>query len=740
MTELTVTSYHDYSKDVLSGISDITFSTATTAIFSPLQFDGIQISQNVNITGDNGPDTLIIQWPLPSVQTVDTFSAAGWTFSNFDSGVVLFDGTDDNEDIIGSSQNDSISGGGGADTLQGGAGIDTLNGGSGNDIYYLSDVHQLPGFPLRFAFDSVIEDVNGGNDAVVVQKAGIVASYALPVNIENGGVRGTDPFALYGNELDNYLGANDYGDTLAGGDGNDTLVPGLGADSLDGGPGFDSVTFKYSNPVNVNLATGNGSGGFAAGDIFTGIEGILGSPGDDTLSGDNNANVLNGLGGNDILRGRGGNDTLRCGDPGGTLNGGAGDDVLISLGGSIAGGSWKFIGGPGADSLVGTTDATDFDLADYSTSGAAVNINLAGRTGSGGDAAGDTLIGMDAVVGSAHNDTLLGDANINILKGLDGDDIVDGLAGTDSIGGGKGNDTLDGGIGDDSLFGGGDNDVLTGGPGADSLVGGNGFDSADYSGSSAAVNINLAAGSGSGGDAVGDTLIGIEKVIGSSSGDTLSGDGGANVLVGNGGGDLLDGNKGNDTLNGGGGNDSLKGGAGNDRANGGGGADRISGSGGGDTVNGNVGNDHLVGGTGADLLNGGIGGDSLFGGTGSDVLRGGAGRDKLNGGGGHDTIVGGAGNDRLVGGAMTDTFTFAGNFSHDTISDFSANNHEKIDLSGVSGITGFHNLVTHHLNAGPVADSVVIDDGAGDSIVLLGFTTDDFGAGQPISGADFIFA
>ena len=89
---------------------------------------------------------------------------------------------------------------------------------------------------------------------------------------------------------------------------------------------------------------------------------------------------------------------------------------------------------------------------------------------------------------------------------------------------------------------------------------------------------------------------------------------------------------------------------------------------------------------------------------------------------------------------MTDTFSYSANLGHDTISDFSADDNEKIDLSGVSGITGFHNLITHHLKPGPLANSVAIDEGAGSSIVLLAFKRGDFGAGQPISRSDSVFA
>lgn len=57
--------------------------------------------------------------------------------------------------------------------------------------------------------------------------------------------------------------------------------------------------------------------------------------------------------------------------------------------------------------------------------------------------------------------------------------------------------------------------------GADLLDGGAGSDVADYFLSAAAVAIDLAAGTASGGDAEGDTLVSIESVIGTDFGDTL---------------------------------------------------------------------------------------------------------------------------------------------------------------------------------------------------------------------------
>ena len=118
----------------------------------------------------------------------------------------------------------------------------------------------------------------------------------------------------------------------------------------------------------------------------------------------------------------------------------------------------------------------DEDTASYAGSAAAVMVNLGTGTASGGDAEGDTLSGVEHVEGSAHGDTLTGDDNANRLFGL-------------------------GGV--DRLLGGAGNDVLEGGAGADVLDGGADEDTVSYAGSAAAVMVELATGTVSGGDAEG---------------------------------------------------------------------------------------------------------------------------------------------------------------------------------------------------------------------------------------------
>ena len=146
------------------------------------------------------------------------------------------------------------------------------------------------------------------------------------------------------------------------------------------------------------------------------------------------------------------------------------------------------------------------------------------------------------ITGTAANDTLVGTAEFDIISGGAGDDVIDGGAGNDKMAGQDGNDTF------------------RGGAGADHMDGGAGVDTVDYGASAGPVVVNLNTGTGSGGDATGDTLVDIENLVGSQYNDTLLGNARDNRLSGGAGNDRMSGGDGADVLIGGAGNDQLTGG------------------------------------------------------------------------------------------------------------------------------------------------------------------------------------
>ncbi|MDJ1008505.1 MAG: M10 family metallopeptidase C-terminal domain-containing protein [Paracoccaceae bacterium] len=328
------------------------------------------------------------------------------------------------------------------------------------------------------------------------------------------------------------------------------------------------------------------------------------------------------------------------------------------------------------------------------------------RLGAGDDAARGAS-GFDWIEGGAGADALWGGDQADNLFGEDGVDTLYGDAGNDRLFGGTGNDTLFGGANDDVAWGEAGNDRIEGGEGDDRLYGGGGDDTVF------------------GGDGADELGGGAQEDVlwGGAGGDTLYGDAGFDTLHGEAGDDTLWGGNQADNLFGGEGNDALHGEAGFDRLFGGGGDDEMFGGAGPDSLFGEAGNDTLVGGGDADRFFGGTGNDTLEGGDGADVMRGDAGFDRL---------VGGAGDDILSGNFNADTFVFADGCGNDTITDFEAlNAFEKIDLSALTAIVDFADLMANHIS--PSGADVVIDAGGGDSITCLDVALSDLDA------SDFIF-
>jgi hypothetical protein len=126
-----------------------------------------------------------------------------------------------------------------------------------------------------------------------------------------------------------------------------------------------------------------------------------------------------------VHQGTSSNDTINGQSGNGLLLGGAGDDVLR--------------GSLGDDELRGDTG---LDVADYSGAGGAVQANL--RTGSATGAAGnDTLVDIEALVGSAYGDRLTDSLGDDTIQAGAGDDVIWTYAGNDIIDGGVGRDTVD---------------------------------------------------------------------------------------------------------------------------------------------------------------------------------------------------------------------------------------------------------------------------------------------------------
>ncbi|MGB3422577.1 MAG: alkaline phosphatase [Dolichospermum sp.] len=572
-----------------NGGNDTITSTVANAGQNDL-FDGGIGTDTLVISGGTASTTLTLNVANIANTSNQLSGISGLVVQNFERfDFANFLGT---LNATGSTGNDTITAGAGNDTLDGGAGTNTLRGGAGDDTYIIST-----------STNTITEAANAGIDTVRSS-----VTYTLATNVENLVLTGTTDLNGTGNTFNNTLTGNIGNNILNGGIGADTLIGGAGNDTyivdnildvvteaLNGGIDLiqSSVTYTLSENVENLTLTGN-----------TAINGT-GNSLNNTITGNSGNNTLNGGLGTDTLIGGAGNDTYIVDSTTDTITDSAGIDIIRS----------------GVDlSLVGYATIENLTLTDTALIGTGNSLNNT-LTGNSGNNTLDGGTGKDTLIGGVGNDTYIVDNILDVVTealngGIDliqssvtytlGDNVENltlavgntAINGTgngldNTITGNSGNNTLNGGAGNDTLLGGTGNDTLIGSAGNDSLVGGTGNDTylfsittsigtdtiteavgggqdtIDFTGTTAAIRLNL-------GIITTQTLVAngsklkltaantIENVIAGAGADRIIGNGLDNRLVGGAGNDILIGGIGNDTLVGGAGNDILTGGAGND--------------------------------------------------------------------------------------------------------------------------------------------------------------------------------
>ncbi|WP_395022610.1 beta strand repeat-containing protein, partial [Dongia sp.] len=445
-------------------------------------------------------------------------------------------------------------------------------------------------------------------------------------------------------------------------------------DGIFNGVGPSVVSYSNADAgVTVNLATPANNAGAASGDTYFNIRTVIGSGFDDKLTGDSSDNTL--------------------------------------------------VGGAGGDALDG---GTGNDTASYATSKSGVTANLATPSANTGDAYKDTYTAIDNLVGTSFNDTLTGDGSANILIGGTGADALDGAGGTDtasyatasaavtvnlaSSGYNTGDAAGDTYASIENLTGSAFNDVLSGNGSANVIDGGAGIDTADYSKAASAVYIRNDGTASSWGEAAGDMLVNVERMIGGAYNDQIQGGSGNDFLDGGASNDRLEGFNGDDTYVVDNVNDFI-----NEYANYGT-----------DTVQSSI-NWTLI----VNLENLTLTGTSAINGTGNsvdNVITGNSAANTLTGAAGNDTLDGGAGNDTLVGGTGDDTYVVdnAGDVVTESASEGTdlvkssvswtlGANLENLTLTGSNAVDGTGNSGSNSLTGNTAANT--LDGGAGSDIL-----------------------
>lgn len=593
------------------------------------------------------------------------------------------------DELEGQGDNDEIYGGDGSDIIYGGGGIDTIYGDKSeledddgdiiqpdptvgiateasfsfptpepteNNFSTENILLQLEASPLDANLTAYNDTIYGGEGGdFIYGELGQDLIFGEGGNDQISG--GEDDDTIQGNEGDDLIYGDAGNDDISGNENDDEIYGGEGDDLIAGDGGQDYIE---GNTGNDNISGGDDDDyleGNEGDDLIHGDDGndiAIGGAGDDSLNGNDGDDELYGEAGNDALDGGVGDDILDGADGNDTLLGGIGDDELF---GGV--GDDSLDGGDGNDLIDG---GDGIDEASFASSSVGVRLNLDNHQsfeyhpdaacddcGDGiadptpdfflapGEAydeldQSDTLLNIEHLISSNHDDVVMGSQEGNWIRTLAGDDVIAGHAGNDTLDGGDGNDTVSYGWDPDTVW------------------------------------VDLARGEATGGHDDYDQLISIENAVGSKSDDVLQGSAVDNILIGNDGNDYLEGRAGDDRLSGGEGHDMLDGGDGNDQLSGGAGNDTVHGGEGedilcggddddqlrggddDDTLQGDDGNDQLWGDDGDDLADGGLGNDSLYGGYGSDTLQGGYGHDSLRGEADEDFLYGDAGNDSLYGG------------------------------------------------------------------------------------------
>lgn len=335
----------------------------------------------------------------------------------------LFDvlGNELDNTLTGNASTNTLVGGIGDDLLDGKGGSDYLYGGTGDDTYVVDN-----------ARDVVSEDIDEGTDTV---RASV--SWRLAANLENLVLTGTAGLSATGNELENVLTGNTAANMLDGD---------LGADQLIGGKGNDTYVVDDPGDVavenfNEGVDTVRSAIDYTLADNVEKL--ILAGSADSPLSGTGNAlnNTLTGSDGDNLLDGAAGVDKLV---------GGKGDDTyVVDL----------ILKGSGASATVALQDT----VSEGSSAGTDT-LTLRGEW--------NTVLTTTLVLGSNLENLDASQTGLTRLN-LTGNSLANVLTGNDTdnkLNGGAGNDVLDGGAGSDVLTGGTGADVMSGGTGLDTFV------------------------------------------------------------------------------------------------------------------------------------------------------------------------------------------------------------------------------------------------------------------------------
>jgi len=398
--------------------------------------DDVYIADSINDViieaEDGGNDTVWVSFSadLTNFANVENMVAVPSQAINLtgNSAANILIGNDEANILDGGEGDDTLFGGNGDDILIGGAGNNTLDGGDGNDTARFS--RDRSAYTIQHAAGSLL--VTGPDGVTTLRNIQVLefADQSLSVSnvapdsitLSNTSVAETTPVngvvaILSGHDADGdtlTFTLNDPTNTFRIENNNLVLIRALDyetqqhqltitVEAHDGFDGSFSQTFTIDvlNVIETNPLT------------------QIGTPGNDSLTGEAGDDTLVGLGGNDALWGGAGHDVLNGGAGNDRMEGGAGNDIYYV--------DSRY------DVVSETSSADGTDLV-YSSVSYTLSAYVENLTATGSAAL--------SLTGNALSNTLTGNSGKNTLKGMGGNDVLNGGKGNDKLYGGSGKDTF----------------------------------------------------------------------------------------------------------------------------------------------------------------------------------------------------------------------------------------------------------------------------------------------------------
>jgi Ca2+-binding RTX toxin-like protein len=465
--------------------------------------------------------------------------------------------------------------------------------------------------PTTLVFDAVGAITGAVGD---VPASDIATTGSLQITVENpmGGISSADTLKIHPAGSKVSITQNSGGTVTAMG----TNTSGTSSITTSNGMVVLNIngvtqTFSMNSVTGINVVLGDGDDSVGVGSSVPSVS-VFGGTGNDTIIANNSSpdtlhggsgdNYEVGGSGADMLKGGKGRDTIAAMGSGTTVNGGAGDDLILD--GSGSGDSIN--GGAGLNFAQYNPNNTQIDIfevfdppkpsitpsvatpsvlpLDSSGVTAAVENDILVVTGapgsnkmivtlsgsnlevtSNGDSIGSfaesSVTGVKIIAGP-DNDTLHVNASVTLpatLKGGAGDDKLLGGSGENVLNGGTGNSILKAGAGVSLLVPGRRTVFSSSGP-QDTLIGGSGLSIADFSHRTDPLFLSNDNNADSGDRAEGEAVeimsnvsaiwggTGPDTIVGTTAGEFLSGGAGKNTVHGGGATDVLIGGDGKDTV------------------------------------------------------------------------------------------------------------------------------------------------------------------------------------------------